>query len=266
MIHYILNLSLEMVVFIVFVSLAITSEIGFWAGKTLRKVIVGTKVQDEIDDNQVTMTNSALGLLALFLGFTFSSSLQHFEDNRSAVIDEANAIKTMIYTVEMSKSNEAVDLQRKLVELSKARVFKEDETETIKLEQEKSEALVKNILWTVRKQVINNPDSKINDQLISCANELIKVTNTRVERLSNGVPNGLFVPVGIFLLFNGFIMGLSLADGKNRHVALSLCLYFLIALSVAIIIDLDRPLKGLIDINQDSLSLIAQTHSIDINK
>jgi len=42
-----------------------------------------------------------LGLLALLLGFTFSMSMQRYDDRSQAVIEEANAIGTAVLRVQL---------------------------------------------------------------------------------------------------------------------------------------------------------------------
>ena len=64
---------------------------GRWISRKFGK---SKELPIDVDNNVWTITNSSLALLALFLGFTFSSALDHFEKNREAVTNEATAITT----------------------------------------------------------------------------------------------------------------------------------------------------------------------------
>ena len=109
-------------------------------------------------------------------------------------------------------------------------------------------------LWAIANQMVKNkPDAPMLGNLVEALNNLVSAELTRTDNLLNGVPTGLFVPVALFLLFNGVLLGVSLGEGKQRHVVLSWGLYLLVALAVGIIVDLDRPLKGFINVDQDAM-------------
>ena len=72
------------------------NEIGFRIGRF---------VQDRTDTEIKTLTGSIqasiLGLLALLLGFTFSMSMQRYDNRSQALISEANTIGTAILRVQL---------------------------------------------------------------------------------------------------------------------------------------------------------------------
>ena len=49
---------------------------------------------EEIKSQNISVQASIVGMLALLLGFTFSMSLQRYDDRSKAVVAEANAIGT----------------------------------------------------------------------------------------------------------------------------------------------------------------------------
>ena len=104
------------------------------------------------------------------------------------------------------------------------------------------------------------PGAPLLQPLIESLNGVVGSEQARTESLINGVPNGLFMPVALFLLFNGVLMGLSLGEGARRHILLSWGLYFLVALAVGIIVDLDRPLNGFINVDQQAMTILKDTY------
>lgn len=257
-IAYLLSFSLPSLVIVVFAALAISSEVGFWFGRiVLRGAFQHFKVV--LDDNSSTITNSSLGLLALFLGFTFSSAMDHFELNREAVVKEASAINSVYQYTKLlpepyhkeiyDELNNYIDIR---LETGKISGIDKDVIAIQDRSKDKQDVLWK-LIGQVSEREKENPAVS---NLLSSMNELVNAELTRTEYLLNNVPNGLFIPVGLFLIFNGVFLGVSLSEGKNRHILLSWGLYLLVALSVAIIIDLDRPLAGLIDINQNAIEKI----------
>lgn len=254
-ITYILSFNLPSLVLVVFAALAVSSETGFWIGHLLLRSTF-KKFKVVLDDNSSTITNSSLGLLALFLGFTFSSAMEHFELNREAVVKEASAINSVYQYTKLLPEPYHKEIYNELNHYIDVRLEtgKTRGVDHSVLEVEERSKKVQSSLWKLIGEVSNKEkDSPAVSNLLSAMNDLVNAELTRTEYLLNNVPNGLFVPVGLFLLFNGVFLGVSLSEGENRHILLSWGLYLLVALSVAIIIDLDRPLTGLIDINQNAI-------------
>jgi hypothetical protein len=72
-------------------------NLGYWLGVFVARFYSkrnSRKVVKVLDSNASTIIMSSLGLLALFLGFTFSSAITHYEQNKQAVITEATAVRS----------------------------------------------------------------------------------------------------------------------------------------------------------------------------
>jgi hypothetical protein len=70
------------------------AELGGWFGRQFHR----NKIRSE---DLETLTVSTLGLLALLLGFTLSHALSRYEDRRSLVVAEANAIDSTAHLASM---------------------------------------------------------------------------------------------------------------------------------------------------------------------
>ena len=258
-----LNLPLPAVVLGVFVVLAIASEAGFYAGAAMsRRFRTTAGVDNDVDTNAATITNSSLALLALFLGFAFSSALSHFEKNRDAVTGEAVAITEVLNLARVQPSPYAEQLVSRLEKYVDHRLRVAElpnEPKAIRELQLTSTALQKELWTIVESQAKVNPNAPLLVGLVDALNGLVAAEKNRTESLINGVPDGIFVPVALFLMFNGVLLGVSLGEGKRRHVILSWGLYFLVALAVGIIADLDRPLQGFINVDQAAMMVVKQS-------
>lgn len=124
MIESLLNLSLPLLIFGVFVVLVVSSELGFWIGRLALKIVSKNAPHyfDNSDENVSTITNSSLALLALFLGFTFSSAMDHFELNRQAVINEAAVIKTAYQAAKLQPAPYSQELVKDIREYADIRL------------------------------------------------------------------------------------------------------------------------------------------------
>ena len=87
---------------------------------------------------------------------------------------------------------------------------------------------------------------------------MVAAENTRSELILTAVPIGLFLPLVIFLATNALLLGVSLGKTSNRHIILSWGLFFLVALTVGTIVDLHRPLYGIVHVDQNSMHTIME--------
>ncbi|APB99938.1 hypothetical protein [Polynucleobacter asymbioticus] len=261
MIESLLNLSLPLLIFGVFVVLVVSSELGFWIGRLALKIVSKNAPHyfDNSDENVSTITNSSLALLALFLGFTFSSAMDHFELNRQAVINEAAVIKTAYQAAKLQPAPYSQELVKDIREYADIRLELEStqsNEKSVREIQSKSQHQLEKIWSQLRAIAQKDPQSGSLDLLFQAIDSVGTAENARTEYLLNNVPNGLFVPVGLFLIFNGVLLGASLGEGSKRHIILSWGLYFLVALAVGIIADLDRPLHGFINVDQQAMRIM----------
>lgn len=259
-IDLLLNQPLPLLILGVFIILAAASEIGFIAGRWIaRKFGKAKELTLDVDNNVSTITNSSLALLALFLGFTFSSALDHFEKNREAVTNEATALTTAYHVIKLQPQEYRDTLLGQLntyIDVRLGVAALPNDSKAIRTLEQDSQQQQEQMWSTVNSMVTNHPDTPMLPPLIDALNSVVTAEKNRTDSLINGVPNGLFMPVALFLLFNGVLMGVSLGEGARRHTLLSWGLYFLVALAVGIIVDLDRPLKGYINVDQQAMMIL----------
>ena len=262
-VEILLNQPLPLLILGVFIVLAVASELGFFTGRLIARKFKKNRQPDlDVDNNVTTITNSSLALLALFLGFTFSSALDHFEKNREAVTVESASIAAVYELAKLQPApyrNQLLDHLRHYIDIRLETADLPNNVKAIRALQMKSRSGQKN-LWSVVSEIsVKAPNAPLLGNLVEGLNAVVTAEKNRTESLINGVPNGLFVPVALFLLFNGVLLGVSLGEGERRHVLLSWGLYFLVALSVGIIVDLDKPLKGYINVDQQAMILLKES-------
>jgi len=241
-----------LIVALLFVSLLAATEAGYQIG---RRFVATTTDSTKTQIN--TIQASLLGVLALLLGFTFSLSLQRYDSRSQAVISEANAMGTAMLRAQLLPATVRTETQNLLREYLDLRVL----AGTISLDQaeERSAVLresgqVLDSLWRNALRAADQDASPVTTGLfIQALNELIDAYGTRDAALNRHVPEAV-----LFLLFGTFILTACLvgfASGVAGHRA-SFPTYILVALIVFlvfIVIDLDRPRRGLIEVSQQSL-------------
>lgn len=222
---------------------------------------LGRKYQEKTDNEAKAQTNAiqtgVLGLLALLLGFTFSMALQRFDNRSYAVIKEANAIGTALLrtkllpapydSINFSLLQKYVDLR---IEVSSIDLAKSSERESINKRTEE----VQSKIWEQSiKAAEVDPRPVTTGYFINSLNDVIDARGERNSILQRHVPEVIIFLLFIVFILGGALMGYTSGLGLKRAYIPIILYTVLIVLVVFIIIDLDRPKRGLIKARQDCL-------------
>lgn len=262
------DLNSALIAGILFVSMVLAVELGYRIGR-IRERSASESSKAHINAVQASL----LGVLALLLGFTFSLSLQRFDSRSAAVVDEANAIGTAYLRTQLLPASVRSEVQRLLRDYLRVRVQAGHITLADQAEREVLLAEAKRIveaLWRHARQAAEEDNSPVRSGLfIQSLNELIDSFGRRDAALDRHVPElVLFLLYGTFLM-TGSIVGFASGVAGHRAPFVTYIMVALIVLLVFIIIDLDRPRRGLIEVSQKSLidlqADIAADRAVDSN-
>ena len=228
-------------------------EIGFRVGRRSQGAAVDDDSKAHINATQA----STLGILALLLAFTFSLSLQRFDTRSDAMVDEANAIGTAYLRAQMLPSplrDETQVLLRDYVDVrvEAGHVSIINDTEWAAL-MAKAGSL-QNALWDkARRAAEANPSPVPSGMFVQATNDLIDSFGRRDAALNRHVPEVvLFLLLGTFLITSA-IVGFSGGVVGRRPPLVSFAMVVLIVVLVFVILDLDRPIRGLIVVSEKNL-------------
>jgi len=236
-----------------FIAIVLFNELGFRAGR-----FVQSRTDNEVKALTGSIQASILGLLALLLGFTFSMSMQRYDNRSMALIDEANAIGTAVLRIQLLPAEqqqqanrlfkEYIDLR---VSIGKLDLTRQDERDAYnnKITTLQSE------LWALAIAATNiDPRPVTTGAFVKSLNDVIDAQGKRNALLQMHVPEVVLILLFIVFISSGGIMGYSAGLSGKRMVAPIILVSLLITLIVFIIIDLDRPKRGLIQVNQGVMS------------
>lgn len=234
---------------ILFFAIVLFSEAGFKVG-----CYVQARTDDEVKALTGSVQASILGLLALLLGFTFSMSMQRFDSRNMALIDETNAIGTAVLRVELLPDNlrdEARQLFLEYVELRVAIGQLDLTRQEARRSYDEKISKTQNALWQLAVNATDiDPRPVTTGAFIKSLNDVIDTQGKRNALLQMHVPEAVLLLLFIVFVSSGGIMGYSSGlSGKRISVPL-LLVSLLITLIVFIIIDLDRPKRGVIQVSQ----------------
>lgn len=232
--------------------MAAAMELGLRTGLKSRH-----RADEDVRSQVSTMQSSLLGILALLLGFTFSMALSRFDARSDAVVDEANAIgTTWLRTGLLAEParDEARSLLREYVGLrvqaGGLAMSRRDERATLLGEAERVQAA----LWRVAEQTTQQAANPATTGLfVQALNETIDSYGRRVAGLERHVPSFVILLVFGAFVVTGGVVGYTAGLGGHRPANVSYLMVGVIVVLMMMVMDLDRPQRGFIQIDQQSL-------------
>jgi uncharacterized membrane protein len=241
-----------LIALVLLVIMLLANQLGYRLGITSK-----ASDNDELKSQTTAIQAGMMGLLALLLGFTFNMSLQRYDARSNVVIEEAGVISNAIlragFLSEEYKNTARILLSEYLdvrIELSSVDLSHPQQRQQI---NQKVSDLQKQLFDLAMIAAESDPRSLTSGAFIQALTALVQIENKRSAMLQLHVPEPvLFL---LFLVFTtaGGILGYSSGLGRKRPKFPTVVMSSLIVLVVFIVIDLDRPKRGIIKVKQDSL-------------
>jgi hypothetical protein len=213
------------------------------------------------DDRNVdvsTLAGASLGLLALLGAFSFSMAESRYDQRRSMVLEEANAIGSTANFALMLPHAQREPILSLLRDYTTIRIVLGVPYDPIKTAQDIAWAPdFQARLWQRAVAVTaSDPQSLPVYRFVASLNEMNNIHERRLTGLRNHVP----VPVTFILIGTAVVaMGLAVYNagvtGAKRHIA-NLVMSVTIVLLIMLVVDLDRPYRGLIQALVDAAASI----------
>jgi len=235
----------------------LAAELGFRLGRRER---LGSP--EPVRSHAGTIQGAVLGLLALLLGFTFSLSSTRFEARKLLVGAEANAIGTAQLRAALLPAPYAAELNKLFLPYLDVRIgFLAAGTDEAAIDAvARRTQQLQTAMWVQATAAADaDPHSVATGLTLSALNDMFDMTTKRSAALNNRVPDSvlrllLFVAIVSFAL-TGYTLGLS----ETRALKLTLMLATLVAAVIILIVDLDSPRSGLVQVSQQSMLDLRQT-------
>ena len=230
-----------------------TEALGATIARRIGKGVTERKVER---DRTVHVLTSTFGLLALLIGFSFSIVLDRYDTRRADVIAEANAISTAHYRAGFVLP-EGRDLQRSLETYAAARVVYgragEREREALEVEA----ARLRSAIAVASHGIDARANSPLGALVVAGVTDVLDLGVEREANLQAKLPWTVFmVLVGLSLL-GAASMGFAYPIGGALRTGSSLSLFVLLAVTIIVIVDLDRPEGGGVVIDQGPMLQVA---------
>lgn len=185
-------------------------------------------------------------------------SASRYNDRKEVIIEEANNIGTAILRCDLYPDSIKKALKSNFKDYVDARIEYYDagiDTEKINRTKTKTEtksAAIWNIVMIESQKTENMLRSQ---QMIPAVNDMIDVVTKREDLKNATVPESIFWLLFMLILSSSFIIGYS-ADVKKTNPILIFGFSLMTALTVFLILDLDRPRRGIITVDNSHQKIV----------
>lgn len=213
--------------------------------------------KDHTVEDLSAISGTLLGLLALLLAFTFGMSNARYDTRRALVIEEANAIGTVILRTDIYPDSIRTLLRSQLKDYVEARIaFYQAgmDIDAIVRTYREADVIGKKIWLIAAEYARRDPTITKTAELIPALNTMIDITTTRRSAGESTIPDSIMYFLFALSLCSAFLLGY---DRKNKFDWI-VVIGFALMLSITIftILDLDRPRSGLIDMDVPNQKII----------
>ena len=203
-----------------------------------------------------------LGLLGLLLAFSFSMAVTRYDLRKQTVLREANAVGTCYLRAGLlgdPATAQMHDLLRTYVDVRLA--YYEAGIDVAGLAQVAAETeRLQRAMWTlVAGEVRRDPFPLRAALVVESLNAVIAVSAEREAARQNQIPDVVLLLVLAGVLVSGIMVGHVFSHEERRNVLSSLLFAVLVTLVVFVILDLDRPRRGLIRVSQQAMLTLRES-------
>jgi len=240
----------------------ITIIVGWFSVETGYRIAKRRKQRskDHTEAPAAPIVAATLGLLAFLVAFTFGAAASRFEERRQAVLAESNAINASYLRAQMlpdPMSANARDLLRQYVDVRLNGVQSGQVVQAIA----KSEDLHRR-LWSEAVAAGQKERSPMTSLFMSSLNDVFALHEKRVTAaIYNRIPAAIWIGLYVLLMLAMSVMGYYEGMSGTRHTLAVFGMVLAFATVFALVADLDRPGRGLLEVSQQSMMDVRKSMS-----
>jgi hypothetical protein len=200
-----------------------------------------------------SLETAVFALLGLLIAFTFSGALSRFDVRRNQVVDEANAIGTAYYRIDLLPAAAQPQLRetfRKYVDARIATYKALPDMEAARRELARSQDLQREI-WNQAVAAIHMPDSRANADLLvmPAINQMFDLQTVRVAATQMHPPIIIYAMLIGLALAAALLAAYQTAGEKGYDWLHKIGFAAIVAFTVYVILDIEYPRLGWVRID-----------------
>jgi mannose/fructose/N-acetylgalactosamine-specific phosphotransferase system component IID len=256
MTEFLFGLNQIIIMVITLAMLYLSTEIGYRYGLRFTE-----RTSEKVLSHVSTIEASLLGLMALLLGFAFSMAMSRYDIRKQVVLDEVNDLQTTFMRTQLLPKEyrgPCAELLKQYVD-TRITYFQAGTDKDLMKNSLSQTKAVQAKLWNTAVQAARANDSEVvTGYFVATLNDLIDDHTRRVTAMENHVPQTILGLLFLVCCMTMAVTGYSSGLRTKRLKALRVILITLIAATLIVIVDLDRPRRGLITISEAGMLQLKQ--------
>jgi transcriptional regulator with XRE-family HTH domain len=231
------------------------SEVGFQFGRRKGPSPDG-------GDPSTLLETTAFTLLALLLAFSFSLALGRYDARRGALLREANAISTTFLRADLleARSAQAVRGDLRAYVAERLAFLRAEANLTQRQLADQNSTAIQRDIWKLAMQAANrDPHSTMVPLFIAALNDTINLSTEERVVLTTHIPDIVIVWLLLIAFIASAMMGYGFGRQGKRALIFKVIFAVMVALVFGLVLDLDRPQRGIIRINLAPMQLVEQS-------
>ena len=230
---------------VVAIVVLVVAELGYHVARRARNAGAGTPASAGVQAALFTV-------VGLMLAFSFNLSLNRYDARRNAVTTEANAIGTAIQRTELLDSPAAQKMHAYLKLYLDARIafVEADADERARADATRETEALQREMWALTTAIARTNDRSTEFPLfVSSLNSAFDAAGLQSAVTLAHIPDSVMIVLITIVLIAVGVLGYNTGSAGERNVWPMLLLGVTMGLVIGIILDLDHPQGGLIQVN-----------------
>ena len=239
--------------------LLVLSAIILWGAAWLGMFISKGHLEADQRADFTIVQGSALGMLSLLIGFSFSMATNRYDQRKVLEEAEANAIGTEYVRAGLLPHADTARVQTLLLGYLKARIsFYEPQNDQQLQQNAVYTTTLQNQLWTAVQVPVSAKPSPVTALVAAGMNDVLNSQGYTQAAWWNRIPVAAWYLMGSIAIGANILVGIGSHRAKGRTVLLVI-VPVLASIAFMLIADLDSPRGGLIHVRAQNLEALAAT-------
>lgn len=212
-------------------------------------------------DPSALIQSTAFTLLALLLGFSFSLALGRYDARRAALLREANAITATFLRTDLLDAQAAKKVRVYLRDYVAQRLAfaKADAAPQLRASLTQRSSELQRKMWAIAVDAARRDTHSTTAPLVVAAlNDTIALSSEERAVLTTHIPDVVIIWLLLIALIASTMMGYGFGRERNRAPIFKAVFALMVAFVFGLVLDLDRPQRGIIRINLAPMQAVQQ--------
>jgi hypothetical protein len=229
----------------------LSSSVGCWLGKRMGQL------EERNREDFKFVLGGTLTLLGLIIGFTFSMSVERYNQRKNYEEEEANAIGTEYLRADLLPAADAANVRSLLTNYLAQRMADYRSRDKQQLRQIESEtARLQTRMWSTVSAPAAAQPTPVMALVVSGMNDVLNSQGYTQAAWRNRVPIEAWALLALISTFCNLMIGFG---AQARSHFLLLILPVVLSISLFLIADIDSPRRGLVRVRPQNLQTLADS-------